>query len=105
MCVFIVFMYFRNFCDKNKVERIKYKSGAPADLLDLYDSENPIAIDIYNDRWDFASHMAFYIPACARSAYTVSLGNKQSTTKTKPTKSLDIEMLDVELNDPDLVSY
>lgn len=98
---------FRNFLDKNKVERIKDKSGAPADLLDLYDSEKPTKIDLFSDRWDFAEHMDFFIPACARTAYTVSLGNKQSKTNIKPATILASyydEMLDVELNDPDPVS-
>lgn len=92
--------------DTSKVQRIKDKSGAPADLLDLYDSTKPIAIDLYNDRWDFAQHMDFFIPACARSAYTVSLGNKKAKTNLKASTSRELydEALDVELNDPDPVS-
>lgn len=31
--------------------------------------------------------MNFYIPACAREAYTVSLGNAKSSTNTKPKSS------------------
>lgn len=107
LCVyqFIIFN-FRNFLDKNKVERIKDKSGAPADLLDLYDNNKPTKIDLFSDRWDFAEHMDFFIPACARTAYTVSLGNKQSKTNIKKSISRELydEMLDVELNDPDPVS-
>lgn len=62
---------------------------------------------MYSDRWDFAEHMNFYIPACARSAYTVSLGNMQSKTNVKQSTSRksDIDdMLEVEMFDPDPVS-
>lgn len=91
---FIIFNY-RNFLDRNKVGRIKDKTGAPADLLDLYDSEKPTKIYLFNDRWDFAEHMDFFIPSCARNSYTVSMGNKQSKTNMKPTTSrkLDIDVM------------
>lgn len=104
--LFRVCFNFRHYLDNCKVERIKDKSGAPADLVDLYDSEKSTKFDLYSDRWDFAEHMDFFIPACARSAYTVSLGNKQAKTNLKPSTSRELyqEALDVELNDPDPVS-
>lgn len=96
------------------MKKIKDKSGAPADLLDLYDDEQSNEIDIYNDRWDFAEHMNFFIPACARTAYTVSLDDAKSTTKTNSKsageksdseyEAMIQEAIDVEKNDPDLVS-
>lgn len=105
----MIFFHFfhRNFLDKSKVQRIKDKSGAPADLLDLYDQEKPTTIDVFSERWDFASHMDFFIPACARSAYTVSLGNTQSKTNVKANasrKSDAAEMHEIERIDPDPVS-
>lgn len=65
------------------MKKIKDKSGAPADLLDFYDNDQPAKMDIYIDRWDYAQHMDFFIPACARAAYTVSLGDAKSTTNIK----------------------
>lgn len=95
--------------------KIKYITGAPADLLELYDNEQATTVDIYNDRWEFAQHMDFFIPACARTAYTVSLGNAKSATNTKPksnSEKIDSdydamlrEAIDVESNDPDPVSF
>lgn len=97
--------------DKSKVSRIKEKSGAPADLIDLYGDEEPANFDIYNDRWEYAKHMNFFMPACARSAYTVSIGNSTATTNIKQKKTLNetqeigdgLSAFDIESFDPDEV--
>lgn len=79
--------------------------------MDFYNSDEPVTLDIYNDRWEYAQQMAFYIPAGARKAYTVSMGNKKSATNTKPSdmseseyETLMNEKMDVESFDPDSVS-
>lgn len=69
--------------DKSKVTKIIDKSGASADLLDLYSSDGSHRVDIYKDHWALAEHMNFFIPACARSAHTVSIGDKKTTTNLK----------------------
>lgn len=63
------------------MKRMHDKSGAPADLIDLYSDDS--SFDVYQDRWEFADHMNFYIPACARSASTVSMGNASSSSNMK----------------------
>lgn len=70
------------------MKKIRDKSGAPADLLDFY-NENDVSFDIYQDRWQYASHMDFFIPACARSAYTISIGNSASVTNLKRKSTAD----------------
>lgn len=39
--------------------------------------------DVYQSRWQFAEHMAFYLRACVRQAETVSLGNSSARTDLK----------------------
>lgn len=82
------------------MKRIRDKSGAPADLLDYYQDDKPANLDIYMDRWDFAPYMSFFVPACARSSYNVSLGNAKSSTQVKPkrTRTDDVAIDD---NTPD----
>ncbi|XP_055308301.1 uncharacterized protein LOC129572380, partial [Sitodiplosis mosellana] len=80
----------RIYVDKNKVAKIREKSGAPSDLLDLYQSDGSQKFDVYESRWPFADHMAFFLPACARTAFTVSIGNSNSETNLKdPTNQSD----------------
>lgn len=90
------------YVDKSKVKKIADKSGAAAELLDLYTGDGSHKLDIYQDRWPFAEHMDFFIPACARTAHTVSIGDKKSATslKSKPPKDTtagdDTEYIDEE---------
>lgn len=79
-------IFYRVYVDKAKVSKIKEKSGASADLTDLYSSDLT-SFDIYMDRWPLAEHMSFYIPACARTAHSVSLGNSKSETTLKANSS------------------
>lgn len=78
------------YVDKSKVSKITDKSGAAADLLDLYTSDGTQSVDIYQDRWPYAEHMNFFIPACARSANTVSIGGKKTKTNLKSQLSKEI---------------
>ncbi|XP_058818704.1 uncharacterized protein LOC131682979 [Topomyia yanbarensis] len=73
----------RVYLDRSKLEKISNKSGAPADLLDLYSADIQGKFDLYQSRWPFAEEMSFYIPSCARTAYTVSLGNSGANTRLK----------------------
>lgn len=86
-------------------ENTKSHSLAPADLLDFYENED-VKLDIYNDRWEFASHMDFYVPACARSAYTISMGDSKCATniKQKEQQGGDLDLTsEIEAFDPDEV--
>lgn len=71
----------RIFIDKSKIKRFHEKSGAAADLSELYAEES--SFDIYQDRWEFAEHMNFYIAASARNACTISVGNASSLSSLK----------------------
>lgn len=63
------------------MKRFREKSGASADLCDMYTEDS--TFDVYEDRWEFAEHMNFFIPATARKAFTVSMGNAASTSSVK----------------------
>lgn len=80
----------RNFIDKAKVKRLREKSGASADDLENDESST---IDVYQSRWPFAEHMNFFIPACARSATRISMGNSTMTSnlKRKTTETAPVE--------------
>lgn len=67
------------------MKRYREKSGASADLVDMYTDDS--TFDFYEDRWEFAEHMNFFIPASARKAYTVSMGNSASTSSVKRKRS------------------
>lgn len=67
--------------DKAKIKRIQEKSGAGAEECDT--DEPTKSYDLYAARWDFANHMNFYIPACARPAVTVSMGNASMVSRHK----------------------
>lgn len=66
--------------------KIKEKSGAPADMMEFYKEDGSQSLDIFSDRWDLAEHMSFFIPACARTAKTVSIRNSNSTTNIQEPK-------------------
>lgn len=78
--VSLVVFFFRNYIDTAKVKRFREKSGATAELYETYNKEPAEAFDLYNDRWDFAEHMQFFIPACVRNAHTITMGNATSTS-------------------------
>lgn len=78
-----ILLFNRNFVDKSKVSKIEEKSGASADLLESYKDDGSQSFDIYDARWPLAEHMAFFLPACARTSYNVSLGNSSAATNLK----------------------
>lgn len=72
----------------------------------MYSENEPVDFDIYQDRWEFAEHMNFFIPACARSAYGVSLGNSTSlTTLNKKRSATPSSSVADDENDLDDVRY
>lgn len=81
--LFVFFITNRVYVDKNKVAKFQEISGSSADLLEQYKPDGSQSFDIYESRWQFADHMSFYLPACARSAFTVSIGNSSSETNLK----------------------
>lgn len=44
----------------------------------MYSEESSQSFDIYQEKWEFADHMMFFFPACARSASTVAIGDSSS---------------------------
>lgn len=77
--------------------RIHEKSGEEADMMEYYKEDGSQSLDIFNDHWDLAEHMAFFIPACARKSTTVSIGNSNSTTNIQAKKDdilLDDSLID-----------
>lgn len=91
----------RIYLDKSKVQKISDKSGAPADILELYQPDGSQKFDIYQERWPLAEAMSFFLPSCARSAYTISIGDRSATTKLKntpePSEELEEEWLSEEI--------
>ncbi|XP_062548658.1 uncharacterized protein LOC134213536 [Armigeres subalbatus] len=73
----------RIYLDKEKVRKISEKSGAPADMLDMYTEDGSQRFDIYQERWPLSDAMSFFLPSCARTAYTVSIGNRSAATALK----------------------
>lgn len=63
------------------MKRFREKSGASAEDVD--DGEDTAPYDLYKPRWEYAEHMNFYIPACARAASTISVGNSGITNRLK----------------------
>lgn len=94
-------IFNRNYVDKAKVKKIAEKSGAGAELLENFKEDGSQKFDVYQSRWQFAEHMAFYLPACVRQADTVSLGDSSAKTALKrkhdATDTLQIDPDGIEL--------
>ncbi|XP_058832735.1 uncharacterized protein LOC131690762 [Topomyia yanbarensis] len=83
----------RIYLDKAKINKIADKSGAPADMLDLYQADGSQRFDIYQERWPLAEAMSFFLPSCARNAFTISIGDCNSKTTLKKSLELEEEVL------------
>lgn len=70
-------MIFSQFIDAQKTKRFKEKSGEPLE----YREDIELNADIYKDSWPLAQHMTWYIPASARDADTVSIGDGGSDSQ------------------------
>lgn len=80
------------FIDSQKTKRLKEKSGAALE----YAEEGEISVDIYKDSWPLAEHMMWFIPACARDADSVSLGDGESHSNSAKTSDVSVDAYEYE---------